>query len=270
MLNGVLATLAATAVLALAVSCGGAVRTEPTATSCVSVFEPDGIVTRAALGTQPPVPGFKTTIVPCPSPRTTTEPSTRIETRTEGPSGQPGPIDVIVPNYPANPGTPWTSGPFRILPYGFNPTPPPAPPLATVTPDVELHSTDPTMVASAPFFAKVSYVPAGFSYAEPWVSLMRAGKPTEIVWRFPGKDAAEIQISRGLRSLPVEVSVPPPDSWVELKEGSINGNPAIFLVSKPGQGGPQSLYFVDGDVTTEIIGDVADFDELVKVAESLH
>jgi len=34
--------------------------------------------------------------------------------------------------------------------------------------------------------------------------------------------------------------------------------------------GLQSLYFLEGDIVTVIIGDVADFSELVKVAESIH
>jgi hypothetical protein len=196
------------------------------------------------------------------------EPSTRIEHRTVGPAGQSGPVDVIVPNPPKSVGPPVDKGPFRLLPFGFISTPRPVP--KTVIPDIETNLADPMVVASASFFAQVSYVPVGFSYAPPWVSLMREGKPTEIIWRFPGKDAATIQISRGLRALPVEVPVPPVDSWLELKEGAIHGNPAVFLVSKPGQGGPQSLYFVEGIVVTEIIGDVADFNELVKTAESIH
>jgi hypothetical protein len=134
------------------------------------------------------------------------EGSKKVERRTQGPSGQPGPIDVIVPNLPGTVGAPIDKGPFRLLPFGFNPTPRTA---SSGTPamvnEEPADLTDPTLLAEAPFAAAVSYIPPGFSSATPTVGIVVNGKATEILWRFPGPAASEIQISRGLRTLPVEI-----------------------------------------------------------------
>jgi hypothetical protein len=48
----------------------------------------------------------------------------------------------------------------------------------------------------------------------------------------------------------------------------VAGRDAIFLKRKEGMSGPHAIYFADGDIVTIIIGDVQDFGELIRVAES--
>ena len=202
------------------------------------------------------------------------EPSTRIETRSVGPSGQEGPIDVIVPNYPSNPGPAQTKGPYRLLPYGYedppgSAQPPQDPPCAKA--EAGLNQQD--LIRASNLYVTVGYVPAGFTYEPPTTDYLCGREVRDIVWRFlkrTGDAQAEISISRSRRALPLDVRVPPLDSWVTLEEGTVAGAPAIFVRSKPGQGGPQTLYIIDRGITTLILGDVADFNELVKVAESLR
>ena len=200
------------------------------------------------------------------------EPSTRVEVRATGPSGQQGPVNVQVPNYPKNPGPAVVKGPFRILPYGYEDAPGSAPARsepACASPEAGLDI--PALIQASDLYVTVGYIPAGFTYQPPTTDYLCGREVRDIVWRFPGAiGATEISISRSRRPLPLDVRVPPVDSWVALEEGTVVGAPAVFFRSKPGQGGPQRLYVIDRGITTEIIGDIADFAELLKVAESLR
>lgn len=198
------------------------------------------------------------------------EPSTRVEQRATGPAGQPGPVTVIVPNYPANPGQSVTQGAFRILPFGYsdpaNSTAIPLTPCASPRADV----ADPALVAASGLAATVGYIPAGFTDSPPVASVVCGPSVQEIKWVFHGKGASSVEIVRGRARLPFDVRTPPIDSWNTLEAGSVNGLQAVFLRNKPGQFGPQSIYFVEGNMLTIINGDVFDFSELLKVAESLR
>ncbi|MHB8377717.1 MAG: hypothetical protein ACYDEB_12300 [Dehalococcoidia bacterium] len=200
------------------------------------------------------------------------EPSTRVEVRATGPSGQQGPVDVHVPNYPKNPGPAVVKGPFRILPYGHEDAPGSAParsepPCGTAEAGLDISA----LIRASDLYVTVGYIPAGFTYQPPTTDYLCGREVRGIVWRFPKHGTAnEIIILRSRPRLPVDVRVPPVDSWVALEEASVRGAPAIFLRSKPGQAGGQELSFVSGGIYTRIEGGVADFGELIKVAESLR
>lgn len=201
------------------------------------------------------------------------EPSTRVERRDLGPSGQQGPVNVQVPNYPKNPGPAVVKGPFRILPYGYEDPPGSAPARSEPTcasPEAGLNVQE--LIRASDLYVSVGYIPAGFTYQPPTTDYLCGRQVRDIVWRFVkslGDKQAEISISRSRRPLPLDVRTPPVDSWVALEEGTVAGAPAIFLRSKAGQGG-QSLYVVDAGITTQIEANVADFAELLKVAASLR
>jgi hypothetical protein len=194
------------------------------------------------------------------------EPSTKTETRDVGPSGQPGPIDVIVPNLPDDPAEPKVSGPFRLVPFGYTGD------VSTQQPGEYLTGSawQKVDLASATFSTTITYVPAGFAYAPPRAGVVRNGIVQAVEWTFSGAGASTIQVTRGVRELPFDVRVPPSDSWLELKQALVGDARAVLLQSKPAQGGPQAVYVAEGRVVTEIIGDVADIRELLKIAESIE
>jgi hypothetical protein len=196
------------------------------------------------------------------------EPSTRAEQFATGPAGQPGPVTVIVPNYPANPGQPVAKGPFRLLPFGYADPNTPVPQPKCEKPSV--NAADPAVVKADSLYADVAYIPDGFQSAPPVATVVCGAEIRELKWSLPGPKAAPLEILRGRAHVPFDVRVPPVDSWYTVEDGFVNGLPAIFLRNKVGQQGPQTIYFFKGDVLTIVDGPVQDFSELVKVAENLR
>lgn len=101
---------------------------------------------------------------------------------------------------------------------------------------------------------------------------MANGVVVEIILRFEGDQAAQIEIIRGYRTLPVDVQVPPDDSFLELVRGEVNGAPAVFLSLKPGEFGPQLAYFVDEPlgIVTVVVGDFPAESDLMKVVAGIE
>lgn len=196
------------------------------------------------------------------------EPSTRSEQRTVGPSGQEGPVTVIVPNYPEDPGEPVTKGEFRLLPFGYTDPNTPVPQPTCEKPSVDAANSE--VLKSASSYANVGYVPNGFQSASPSATVVCDAEIRELKWSLPGPKAAPLEIVRGPARKPYDIRVPPPESWYTVEDGLVNGMPAIFLRNKPGLLGPQTIYFFQGDVLTIIEGPVQDLAELIKVAEGLR
>lgn len=196
------------------------------------------------------------------------EPGTRVEQRATGPAGQPGPVTVIVPNYPTDPGQPVTKGSFRLLPFGYRD---PNTPVATATCEkASVNAADPAVVRDASLYVDVGFVPGDFQAGQPAATLVCGADVRELKWSLAGPKAAPLEIVRGVAQIPFDIRIPPIDSWYAVEDGAVNGSPAIFLRNKPGQQGPQTIYFFEGDVLTIIKGPVEDFSDLLKVAESLR
>lgn len=196
------------------------------------------------------------------------EPSTRVEQWATGPAGQPGPVTVIVPNYPANPGAPVVKGSFRLLPFGYADPNTPVPQPTCEKPSV--NAADPAVVKADSLYVDVGYIPSGFQSASPAATVVCGDEIRELKWSLPGPKAAPLEILRGRAHVPFGVRVPPVDSWYTVEDGFVNGLPAIFLRNKPGLQGPQTIYFFQGDVLTIVDGPIQDLSELIKVAESLR
>ena len=243
MLNRILATLGVMAVLTLAVSCGDAARTNPSATLADASSQ---------------------------------EPSSRVEDRIGGPPGDEadtGPVHVVVPNYPANPGPAETYGPLRLLPWGYGDPPGSVKAEPTCAAPGAALDDQAVLRASYLYVDEASiYIPAGFAYEPPSSDYMCGREVRDIVWKIyrAGTSGGDgIQISRSPADRPLDVRVPPVDSVLVLEKGTIGNAPAVFLRSKVG-GGPQFIYMVDGGIATRIMGDGLEFSELQKVAESLR
>ncbi len=201
------------------------------------------------------------------------EPSSRVERRDVGPSGQPGPIDVIVPNFPADPGPAQTKGPYRLLPYGYVDPPPYVYPTAKPCSRPIVDGSDPRVARTAKFYLEPSYTPPGFSPPTVRATEICGTEVGELQWVFEStasKNPIEMNIWKP--DLPFDIRIPPDDSWATLQDGSINNVPAIFLRDKPGQGGGQALYLIlNGDTLVNMsAASAVDFSELVKIASSLQ
>ncbi len=196
------------------------------------------------------------------------EPGTRVEQWATGPAGQPGPVTAIVPNYPTDPGEPATKGSFRLLPFGYRD---PSTPVASATcekPTVD--PADPAVIKNAALYVEIGFVPVGFQAGEPSGSHVCGDQILGLTWTLAGPKAAPLEIIRRVAPIPFDIRVPPIDSWYTVEDGIVNGSPAIFLRDKPGQQGPQTIYFFEGAVLTIVSGPVPEFMDLLKVAESLR
>ncbi|MBI5283499.1 MAG: hypothetical protein HY874_00250 [Chloroflexi bacterium] len=200
------------------------------------------------------------------------QPSQRIEIWKTGPAGQVGPVTVIVPNFPANPGQPKRVGPFRLLPFGyFDPvgsTPVPYP--TCERPTIDRAVVDAAIAASR-VNAHSRHVPAGFTVQPAETEVVCGGDIRAIRWTLTRVGGGPIEIHRGIAPLPFDVRVPPDTSWYSVREGSVRGRPAVFEENKPGEGGTEGIYFADGDIITIVHGNIHnDFGELLRIAEGIE
>jgi hypothetical protein len=205
------------------------------------------------------------------------EPSTRFETRDVGPAGQPGPVQVGV----GNPGTenepPLVTGPFRIVSRDWvdpHPTPTPAMPTPSSTvvyqDNVPLGPANEAAAKASPYWAAIGYTPRGYNLDGASSLSFANGEVSAITWDFVDGAGRGFQVFRVTRDSPIEIVRPNSDGFADLVIGKVNDNPAIFIREKAGQFGPQTLYMVDGrGIFTEIDGWVLDFNEFIKMAESL-
>jgi hypothetical protein len=192
----------------------------------------------------------------------------RSKTEAVGPAGQNGPIEIITQNYPADPEKPETIGSFRLVPFGYR-DPIDEQKARRPCPKASQGVTGSNEAIRAAFYQDDVYVPAGFESATPEASVICDGTVEELRWQFAGSNANTVEVVRGYAQLPFDIHKPTVDSWNTLELGVAGGRDAIFLRRKPGASGPHALYFADGTLITIIIADLEDFDELIRIAESL-
>ena len=198
------------------------------------------------------------------------EPGTRVEVRATGPSGQQGPVNVQVPNYPSNPGPAVIWGPYRILPYGWrDPSEPARTPVGPATCATPTSRVPQQVLEASPLYMRVGYVPAAFQSGLQVQAFACGDQVRGIKWTFRGSLAGTIEIVRRYADLPVDVLAPPADGTVTLEKATVGGLPAILLRPKPGLGGAE-LYLVRGTITTHVLAAVNDTSELIRVVESFR
>lgn len=182
---------------------------------------------------------------------------------------QPGSAPAVEP--------PVFAGPFLIVAPGWaDPNPaPPQPALAALPPAAPadaapLDPHDLATLKASRYWATIGYTPPGYTLGAPAASAMSNGNVASITWNFEDKDFRGFEVFRVTWDLPIEIQHPAADGHAELEVDQVNGNPAVFIRNKAGQSGAQILYMVDArGILTVIDGDVADFTEFIKMAESI-
>jgi hypothetical protein len=164
------------------------------------------------------------------------------------------------------------AGPFLIVAPGWVDPNPAHPPAAAA---VSSHSAsfDPHDIAAlkaSPYWATIGHTTSGYTQGAPVASAASDGEIASITWDFEDKDFRGFEVVRATWDLPIEIQRLPPDGPAELLVNEVNGTPAVFIRNKPGRFGPQILYMVDArGILTVIDGEIPDFMEFIRVAESI-
>jgi hypothetical protein len=204
-------------------------------------------------------------------------PTPPIEAQASLPAAQPAPIQVEAGHAGTPIDEPLLAGPFRIVsPDWVEPNPASSASVLTApATNVSSNSApfDPhdlaTLKASR-YWTTIGYAPPGYTLGAPVASAISNGNVDSITWNFEDKDFRGFEMFRATWDLPIEIQRPAADGHAQLEVDQVNGNPAVFIRNKAGQSGPQILYVVDGQgVLTVIDGEIADFNEFIKMAESM-
>lgn len=196
----------------------------------------------------------------------------------EGPSGQPGPIEVrnLIPVPPQK--VPEVIGPFRLRSFGsVDGAPDPAESGGSQLASAQTTPTEEVdIIKNAAIFAEPTYLPPGYVF-ESAVGVLQGDEIVSYELTYRGPRGFEITTGRTVFVPPHDIyePLPAPQGTNDLTIGSLNGVPAVFEPIRPGKGaGGATITVATGNLLTVVYGTVDDnewpgFDELVKVAESI-
>lgn len=189
-----------------------------------------------------------------------------------------GPVNVIRPELPEDPGEPTMYGPYRLVPYGYDkPLTYEGLKMSSGPTGVEV-TRDAEVARASSLYAEPAYLPEGYVLTH--LSGMGRGDAEEAValqYKRPGNVISVTRTRFTFR--PLDVHLWAPGAGVAVETGTIAGAPAVFSYPKPETPFPLPVIvaFMEGDINTIVTArgftreqPAPPLEEVIKIAESIR